>query len=133
MNVENSLAEWLRLAEMDLATAHHMFETYHPKPLEIVCFHAQQAAEKMLKAFLVSHSIEPPKTHDMQVLCEMCVECDARINDVYEPAVLLSRYAVMPRYPAEIEILEHDAVSAIIHTDTVVEFIKGIITRRQKR
>jgi len=46
MNAENSCSEWVRLAEMDMATARHMFETFQPKPLEIVCFHAQQAAEK---------------------------------------------------------------------------------------
>ena len=45
MNVDSNLSEWIRLAEMDMATARHMFETYHPKPLEVVCFHAQQAME----------------------------------------------------------------------------------------
>jgi len=49
--MENNVSEWFRLAEMDRATAHHMFYTYFPKPIEIVCFHAQQAAEKMLPKF----------------------------------------------------------------------------------
>ena len=83
MNANTDVSEWIRLAEMDLATAHHMNKTFHPIPLEIVCFHSQQAAEKMLKCFLVSQQIEPPKTHDMQVLLEMCIEIKNGTQHVY--------------------------------------------------
>ena len=124
MNAENNLAEWVRLAEMDIATAHHMFDTYRPKPLEVVCFHAQQAAEKMLKCFLLSQNITIPKTHDLQILCEMCVECEDRFNEIYTEAILLTRYGVIPRYPAEIALIESDAVKAIEQADTVVAFVK---------
>ena len=29
MNAENDISEWIRLAEMDLATARHMFNTFY--------------------------------------------------------------------------------------------------------
>ena len=46
MIVENNPAEWIRIAEMDLSSAHHLYKNLQPKPLEIICFHTQQAAEK---------------------------------------------------------------------------------------
>jgi HEPN domain-containing protein len=127
MNADNNLSEWIRLSDMDMATARHMFETYHPKPLEIVCFHSQQAAEKMLKCFLVSQEVEAPKTHDMRNLCDLCIELKEGFNEIYEPAVLLTRYGVIPRYPAELGLIEQDAVEAIEHAEKVIAFVKNTL------
>ena len=127
MIVNNDMSEWIRLAEMDLSTANHMFKTFHPKPLEIVCFHSQQAAEKMLKCYLVSHEIEPPKTHDMQVLLEMCIEIDNEFDDIYTEATVLTNYAVRFRYPAELELIEQDAEKAIEHAEKVMAFVKQML------
>lgn len=127
MNDDSNLLEWQRLAEMDLATAHHMFETYLPRPIEIVCFHSQQAAEKMLKCFLLSNGIEAPKTHDLQLLLEMCLEIKKGFNDVYKEAALLTRYGVLPRYPAELGLTPQDAQTAIKYADNVVNYIKSIM------
>jgi HEPN domain-containing protein len=43
--------EWYRFARMDLMAANTLNEHARPKPLEIICYHAQQCAEKMLKGF----------------------------------------------------------------------------------
>jgi len=120
----------VRLAKMDLATARHMFETYHPIPLEIVCFHSQQAAEKMLKCFLTSHDIVFPKTHDMQVICEMCADIDERFNEIYKQSVLLTRYSVIVRYPAELGLEEKDAISAIEHAEAVTDFVTRLLSEK---
>jgi len=37
------VSEWLEIASNDLTVAHHLFDTMHPKPLEIICYHCQQA------------------------------------------------------------------------------------------
>lgn len=42
------IVEWFRFANMDLTTAKFNFENMHPAPLEIICYHCQQAAEKYL-------------------------------------------------------------------------------------
>ena len=44
--LESTIKEWLRFVEMDRSTAQHLFNTMHPQPLEIICFHCQQAVEK---------------------------------------------------------------------------------------
>ena len=127
MSEDSNLFEWKRLAQMDIETARHMFNTYHPKPFEVICFHAQQAAEKMLKCFLVSKDVEVPKTHDMRKLCEMCIQFDASFDEIFEPAVLLTRYGVIPRYPAELNLIIQDSESAIRDAEKVVSFVNNII------
>ena len=44
--------EWLDFAEMDHGVAKHLMASFHPRPIEIVCFHCQQAAEKAIKALI---------------------------------------------------------------------------------
>jgi len=100
-----------------------------PKPLEIVCFHSQQAAEKIVKCFLVSKGIEPPKTHDMQVLIEMCLEYDDDFNNIYEEATTLTNYAARLRYPTELGLLETDASKAIENADKVMKLVKGMLSQ----
>ena len=67
-NLAQAVAEWLRVVEMDRTTAYHLFTTMHPKPLEIICFHCQQAAEKAIKALFILKEIEIIKIHDLMIL-----------------------------------------------------------------
>jgi HEPN domain-containing protein len=57
--------EWFRFSSDDLSVATHCFEDMYPKKLAIACYHCQQSAEKALKGFLISQSIEPPKIHNL--------------------------------------------------------------------
>lgn len=41
--------EWTAFEEADLEVAVHLTKTFRPKPLEIICFHCQQASEKAVK------------------------------------------------------------------------------------
>ena len=60
------VASWLAYAESDLAVAGG---ADRPGVLtETLCFHAQQAAEKAIKAGLVAGGAEPPRTHDLEML-----------------------------------------------------------------
>ncbi len=60
-------AEWLLHAESDLTYA-KLGQAELPFLRNRVAFHAQQAAEKVLKAVLVHATVEFPKTHDLQAL-----------------------------------------------------------------
>ena len=62
------VCEWLRRAEKDLRAAEVLLgeELY-----EEAAFHAQQAAEKALKALLVAHRVRPPKTHSIEYLLSL--------------------------------------------------------------
>jgi HEPN domain-containing protein len=57
--------EWLGKADVDLSAASVLLSV--GELYEVVAFHAQQAAEKALKALLVARQVEFTKTHDISV------------------------------------------------------------------
>jgi len=59
----------------------------------------QQAAEKLLKSFLVANGIAPPVTHDLLLILEMIIPMDAQSEVLRDPLALLMPYAVEIRYP----------------------------------
>ena len=74
MKNEKILKEWMEFARMDFLTAKHLYEHMYPKPLEIICYHCQQAIEKFLKGVLFSKGVTIKKTHDLGLLAEMLQE-----------------------------------------------------------
>jgi HEPN domain-containing protein len=76
---------------------------------EQVCFHAQQAAEKAIKAVLLSRQIEFPLTHDIEELLEIAENAGIPQLDQIREAGSLTPYAVEARYPgfwSEISVTE---------------------------
>ncbi len=106
---------WLRHAESDLALA------AAPPPegvlLELLCYHAQQAAEKALKAVILHRTrSEPAFTHSLRRLM-----ADAEIAGIGAPipltadtAALLTQYAVLTRYPADLGEVDGDEWSRAV-------------------
>jgi HEPN domain-containing protein len=116
--------EWYRFAKMDMEAAITLNEHSHPRPLEIICYHAQQCAEKMLKGFLVSNGIAPPKKHDLPLLCDMCVEVDSRFKELHDISDFLTVFGVQPRYPDELTVLDEDADKALLDIQKIMDFYK---------
>ena len=104
--------EWLDFAAMDLGAAEHLL-TMYPVPLEIICYHCEQAAEKTLKGILVAFHMEPPKTHDLVQLCKLCSERDDRFADLADACIELVPYGVQVRYPSDLELDERDVTCAL--------------------
>ncbi len=71
MDKHNIVDEWLNIAEMDMASAKFL-QNMHPVPVEIICYHCQQSAEKYLKGYLAFNEEEVLKTHDLLALNNMC-------------------------------------------------------------
>jgi HEPN domain-containing protein len=65
MNKVDLVREWFEFASNDLKVAAHLFESMHKKPLEIICYHCQQAVEKVMKGYLIYNDVEPPYVHDL--------------------------------------------------------------------
>ena len=80
---------WLVKASRDLATADYEM-TADPPFAEDVAFHAQQAAEKSLKAFLVWHSIPFRKTHNLVELGEACCRIDESLGPLLRRSARLN-------------------------------------------
>ncbi|GAG25702.1 unnamed protein product, partial [marine sediment metagenome] len=65
------IQQWIDKAEVDFGTIEVLLgETSRPFP-GAIAFHAQQCAEKYLKAFLTRHKVDFPKTHDLKEILKL--------------------------------------------------------------
>ena len=124
---DNVTAEWYSLAKMDSDSAHFLYNNQWPRPLPVICFLTQQSVEKLLKGFLTESEIEPPRTHDLPSLNEMCVSVNNDFCTLDDPLSYLSPFAVQPRYPNTREITDGDALLALKYMDNVEGFFKNHI------
>lgn len=93
------IARWVRLAEGDLAMARLGLESAEFDVYELVGFHAQQAAEKLIKAFLARNAVDFEDQHDIDYLQRLVRSVDPDLAGRIDPAAALNRYAVGTRYP----------------------------------
>lgn len=114
--------EWLDFANRDISSARYLLGM-NPVPLEIICYHCEQAAEKALKGYLIHQDFEPLRTHDLRLLCKMCADIDKTFDTISQSCVKLTPYGVQPRYPFEIEILDSDMQKAVVDADYVMNFV----------
>ncbi len=92
----NLVEQWLIYAKSDLELAR--VDLPDSVLLETLCYHAQQAAEKSLKAILVYYSVSVPRTHNIGTLIDLLeeyIDIPESIGDV----AILTEYAVSSRYP----------------------------------
>ncbi|WP_298432501.1 HEPN domain-containing protein [Geobacter sp.] len=105
--IRHKVIRWLDYADEDLRLARHALTLSTGVPYRLVAYHAQQCAEKALKAFLVYHRIDFPYTHNISRLLELCQD-KAQWGDSLLDAEELSVYAVTTRYPGEEEEVTRD-------------------------
>lgn len=89
---------WLKKATSDLVA---MRASAQAGALDAACFHAQQAAEKYLKAYLADHDREIVHTHNLFKLLAVCTDIDPTFSQLTDAAELLTPFAVEARYDAE--------------------------------
>jgi len=77
---------------------------------------------KALKAFLLFKDIEPPKIHDLNILCKMCQDIDCSFSDIKDSCARLTPYGVMVRYPNELAVDEVIAKAVIDKAQQVYSF-----------
>ena len=92
---------WLSKAALDLRAAAHEVSAPEEGLWGDVMFHAQQAAEKAMKAFLAWHDVPVRKTHSLEELGRLCVALDATLGSLADEAAPLTEYAWRFRYPGE--------------------------------
>ncbi|MBN1508650.1 MAG: HEPN domain-containing protein [Sedimentisphaerales bacterium] len=95
------IREWVAKAEGDFATATREMASRDNPNFDAVCFHAQQCIEKYLKALLIDRGVIPPKIHDLAVLSDLVSPVCPDWHWPVEELRLLTRAAVVFRYPGE--------------------------------
>jgi HEPN domain-containing protein len=88
--------EWLSRARSDLILAKAAGGGIY---LEDLCFHAQQAAEKAVKALLIRHRVDFPYVHDLADLLTLLEKTGLSLPEPIRQSAKLTRFAVFTRYP----------------------------------
>ena len=92
--------EWMNRARSSLAIAKNRVPQAY---LEDLCFEAQQAAEKSIKAVMIARDIEFPYVHDLDHLLSLLEDGGEVIPEAIRRAGDLSDYATVARYPGAIK------------------------------
>lgn len=99
--MSGSVDEWITKAEGDHHTALRELNASEQPNYDAVCFHAQQCAEKLMKAVLIKRGESPPKIHDLRKLDRLLQASGVHLQESNEQLRLLSMSAVLSRYPGE--------------------------------
>ena len=122
---ESNWQAWVAKAENDLLNVRNNLAADRV-PWDTVCFHAQQAAEKMLKALLLQHGVPAPRTHDLAAVLEECAIRDGRAEALRQDCLVLNPYSVDSRYPAGFpEPDEREAREAVEAARQVFSAVQG--------
>lgn len=117
--------EWLNRARSNLALAKNRIPGAY---LEDLCFEAQQAAEKSLKAVMVLRSIRFPYVHDLSRLVSLIEKEGVEVPEVLLKAEKLTIYAVIARYPGVVRpVTEQEYLEAVEIADSVVYWAEKTI------
>jgi len=96
--------------------------------LEDLCWDAQQAAEKALKALCIHRGIAFPKTHSLVRLVDLLDKAGLHMPTEVKEADVLTRYAVEACYPRlEEEVTEAEYQVALRLATYVVEWAEKVL------
>ena len=120
---------WLKKARSSLERA--KMGKVSPRILyEDLCFDAQQAVEKSLKAILVKLNQSFPKTHSIGILLKLIEEAGVEIPENINQAKLLTAYAVDTRYPGDYEpVNKEEYKEALKIAEDVFKWLDNIINK----
>lgn len=113
---------WIDRARSNLIRSRHTLPGVY---LEDLCFDAQQAAEKALKALLIHLSVPFPYTHDLTNLLTRVEQEGISIPSEVRAASILTEYAVETRYPGTVEpVTEEEHNRAVSIAERVVDWVE---------
>ena len=113
---------WLKKADHDIRIAEAALALEQPVT-DAAGFHCQQAVEKLLKAYLVSRGRTFEKIHDLEVLTDLCAECDDAFRSLVDQVEPLTSFAVQFRYPGPDDPLVDEVSEALMIVRRVWDFV----------
>lgn len=119
--------EWIEKAEGDWATLTREFRARKNPNHDAVCFHAQQCAEKYLKAYLQEAGISFAKTHNLEKLLDDLMPIEPSWNFFRNEAIILTSFAVEFRYPG-VKSTKSDAKDAVRHCRLIRKTVRQSFT-----
>jgi HEPN domain-containing protein len=101
--------EWLERADADIRIVELLLEKAPDLPWG-AAFHCQQALEKMAKGVLIARRVEPPKSHDIELLGSLVGRHESDLGERILALTMLTVWYIAPRYPdAQIDEIPSEA------------------------
>jgi HEPN domain-containing protein len=123
-DILQKVRQWLQYGDDDLLLARHGLTLKSGVPYRLIAYHAQQCAEKHLKAYLVFHAVDFPYTHNLARLIELAQQ-KREWPDSLLDAEELTPYAITARYPGEDEpVSAEEANRAIVIAEQTLQMIR---------
>ncbi len=118
--------EWMNRARSNLAMAKNRIPDAY---LEDLCFQAQQAAEKAIKAVMIECGIDFPYVSDLARLLSLLEEVGESIPELVVKAEELTPYALVTRYPGTVgPVGEQDYMDAVKNSEVVIRWAEECIS-----
>jgi HEPN domain-containing protein len=93
-----------------------------------LCFHAHQSVEKAIKAVLVARKVPIIKSHNIGALINRLPGDIQRLPELKE-AISLTDYAVLSRYPGDLEpVTEKEYIEAVKLAEKVIQWAERSIS-----
>lgn len=121
-----SVSEWVDAANRDVTIVEQLL-AQEDVVWTGICFHAQQAGEKYLKAMLVHQRVRPERTHDLSKLMRALRRAGIALEGLDADCELLAKYPVEPRYPSEQVADSKSGLAAAAAMRRVVEAARRVI------
>ncbi len=97
---------------------------------EDLCFNAQQAVEKALKAVCLANDLEFPKTHSIVRLIDILETAKIKLPNYVRESDMLTQFAVETRYPGVNEkITKEEYKDAITISARVVFWAEKVLNK----
>ncbi len=114
--------EWMNRAKSNLVLARNRLPDVY---LEDLCFDAQQAAEKAIKAFSIHLDLCFPYTHDLTDLLTLVEGAGRKVPEDVKRAGILSDYAIESRYLGLAEpVTQEEYERAVSIAEKVVQWVE---------
>jgi len=123
--VTESPEELTSKAEKDIMTVNVLFaQKFHPEDImyDIICFHATQAVEKLLKSFIIKNGQTVNKTHNLDHLQKIALRIDTTFTEISKDCVSLNEFISDVKYSEQEEITKQNIDKIIISMETVCGF-----------
>lgn len=123
-----STRDWVLKANQDLESARYLGR--REDLLVTAVYHCQQAAEKIVKAFLTLHSLPVPRTHDIADMLDDAALIEPSFSALDADAILLNPLATKFRYPSNAwdnEPSESEYADALASAERIYDFILSVL------
>ena len=129
--VTESADELISKAEKDILNVNVLLaQKFHPADLmyDIICFHATQAVEKLLKSYIISNNKTVEKIHDLDILQKTAMEIDNSFSKIMDNCLSLNEYGPKIKYSTRNQVTKQNIDEIIKSLNVICNFppIKAI-------